>query len=388
MNGIDKTSSSMRTLDPNSDTTVPALGTAWANLMLLVSGDKGALEQALANASGGTVALPMSLPKPMLDVGSMVGELMLARGQLAQETSKGQEATLDLHRQQVVEWTRKASDQIKTFLDNLTKALEDQQKNKVVNWIKAIFGVIGALFAAVGVTALSGGAAIVAGIGIFVGAVMALLDVVNAAVQTAGLTKTNAEGKTVVLEVSIGAAIRDGIERDASIPKEEKEKRISDATTAVTVMLALVVVAGGLAGASGVLGPAAGAVKAFVKDGEKWKVAWAAAKETIKDNVSDMTTLEVVGESVGTVADVGEMSASLASGILKIFVADAQRTANDAKAEADYANAFASYLSDLATTDGEFVTNTVKALTDFQKGLIDLMSDHGGATERLANAVG
>lgn len=380
--GINRIDQQTRPQVPEGDTFIPGLDLKWSALMLIV----GESDQA---GSGGAGHPPgnLVLPKPLLDMATIASELMLSRLELASQTSEGQEKTLELRREQQRESMNKAMQELRNQLENTLKAMEEQKKNAAVNWVKAVFGLIGAVVAAGCMTALSGGAAVAAGIGVVVSAVLALLDTANAAAQSAGATTTNAEGKTVALEISIAAAVRAGVENSPetkNLSPQEREDLIRERTLGVTIFLTLVVVAGGLACAEGLLVPAAQAAKACLKDGVKASTAWKEATDAMAKNAHDMSRIELMAEAANSIAGVGEMSAVIAGGILKIHTAEVQRDANDAKALAELFNSIVTYLSKFMTSDGEFLADSIKSMNDDLAKISDMVAGFNQSQESVA----
>ncbi len=312
------------------------------------------------------------LPEPLLDIDSLTQEMLLAGLVLSNETATSQKETMELHRKQLSEWAEKSANLIMETFRKQMAALEEQKKEKVANVIKAAFMFVGAVLLGSALTALSGGTLAVAAAGCVAGALMALVDLVGSSVKLAEVKAPDGSGK--VLDISIAAGVRaivESLPETKNLPPEEREEAVRKGTMAVTIILTVVIVAGGLAG---VAGPAAGVVSAVVKDGLKFAEA---LKTAAKETAASVSKLEAFGEVGGAVAEIGDAIASLMAATFKMKVADTQRDANDAKADAAFAAALVEYVGKLVSRDTDTYKQVVAGAMDRLSAASDLVMGMG-----------
>ena len=364
---------------PAGDAIVPGLNLSWSSLMLIVddfSSNGGAGE-------GGENAL-FALPKPAIDIGGLTGELQDLQNKYIKYATDGQKTMLQLHRDQRRDSMNAAIKAIQTFVDNTLKAIEDQKKESVGAWCKAVFGLIGAVLAAVCITGLSGGAAVAAGAAVVLGAVMALLDTVNQAVHTAGVK--GPDGKEA-LDISIAAGMKAIIDNQSctkDLSAEDRAKRVSDATTGVTVVLTLLVIAGGLAAAEGLLVPAAKAMNSVCKGKESATAAWSGFKQLVRERADDVAgQLELTAEVLTQVADAATAAADITIGSFKIRVAGAELDANNARSSGDLWNAIAQYVARYVERDGSDLKDAMGRYSRMQSDIFDMIKDYFSAQREV-----
>jgi len=159
---------------------------------------------------------------------------------------------------------------------------------------------------------------------------------------------------------------------------------VSDATTGVTVVLTLLVIAGGLAAAEGLLVPAAKAMNSVCKGKESATAAWSGFKQLVRERADDVAgQLELTAEVLTQVADAATAAADITIGSFKIRVAGAELDANNARSSGDLWNAIAQYVARYVERDGSDLKDAMGRYSRMQSDIFDMIKDYFSAQREV-----
>lgn len=320
-------------------------------------------------------AMDGSVPRlraPTFDPNALVAMLSSMQTALNSANIQSVKKSIEVSAQRQEALNKQSIHKMEEVFQKTQEAIAKQNEQRVANWVKAAFGMLGAalafvaLFMAGSLTSFSGGIGL---IGAGVGVILAAMDLVNTALDEANVKIRGEDGRMKPVDVSIGgmvAAIVESQIKNNLISFENEEAKanwIAGWSIAANVMVL------GLVAGSGIPG-LRDAYKA-IKQGQKL------IEDGLAISLEKSKVIEMAIRHSATVAELGEGAAMIANGVLGIQTAYVQLDKEQRQALESFLRAMIQSEAQKGSAFMDLVNDAYKAMTESWQSTSDRMAEIG-----------